>query len=104
MTVDISKMPKPFPHIAAACLLIALDNGGINRERSERKWTDDYIRWIAKQDGPLAEIDAWLSTLSDEQIDLLSVGGSDEPETIAIRASAPPFTDALLEAYFEEVC
>lgn len=96
--------PLPFPGIAAACLIVALDNGGINRGRSQRKQQADYRRWIAKQDGNLAEIDAWLSGLSKETLETVCVGGQDEPETIAAKADAPPFTDDLLNDYFDEVC
>jgi hypothetical protein len=90
--------------IARACFLIALDNGGINRGRSVRKWRGDYERWIAIQAGPLAEISSWLADLPDEQMELVCGGGEDEPETIAARADAPAFTDALLTSYFDEVC
>ena len=94
----------PYPGIAAACLAIALDNGGINRTRGAKKWRADYRRWIAKRDGNLAEIDAWLAALSHDALEMVCAGGQDEPETIAAKADAPPFMDDLLNDYFDEVC
>lgn len=94
-----------YPGIARACLLIALDNGGINRERPVARQRRDMERWIAKQPQEiLPAIDAWLAALSDEDLDAFCCGGEDEPETEAIRATAPPFTDQLLNDYFDEVC
>ncbi|MCX5516175.1 hypothetical protein C3941_19485 [Kaistia algarum] len=94
-----------YPGIARACLLIALDNGGINRDRSEVQQNREMTQWLAKQPGDvLPAIDAWLVALSDDDLDTFCCGGEDEPETEAIRATAPPFTDDLLTRYFEEVC
>lgn len=91
--------------IARACFLIAIDNGGINRGRSEAMQKRDMGRWLAKQPSDtLPEIDAWLSALSDDDLDTFCCGGEDEPETEAVRATAPPFTDQLLNDYFDEVC
>ena len=94
-----------YPGIARACLLIALDNGGINRDRSEAQQNREMKRWLAKQpEDVLTAIDAWLSSLSDDDLDTFCCGGEDEPETEAIRATAPLFTDDLLNSYFDEVC
>ena len=100
---EILKMQ--YPGIAAACFLIAIDNGGINRTRSADKQATDFGKWLAMQDYPnIDEIDQFLSALSKEDLELLSVGGTGEPEVEAIRAKAPAFTDDLLNAYFDEVC
>ena len=93
-----------YPHIEKACLLIAIDNGGINRNRAVKQQRRDYAKWISRQDGPLHEIDAWLGALSDEDLETACIGGQDEPETIAVKSTAPPFTDDLLNSYFDEVC
>lgn len=94
-----------YSHIAAACQLIALDNGGINRDRSVEKQERDFDRWISRQDLPnLPEIDRWLGSLSADDLETVCVGGQDEPETIAAKAKAPPFMEDLLNAYFDEVC
>lgn len=94
-----------YPNIMRACQLIALDNGGINRFRSAEKQEREFTKWLSKQDYPtLSEIEAWLETLTDGQIYDGVCGGEGEPEQVAVMSSAPPFTDDLLNAYFEEVC
>lgn len=94
-----------FPGIRRAALEIALDNGGINRFRSARQQGREFARWLARQpEEILAPIDAWLSGLSDEEMFELCCGGQDEPEVEALRRKAPPFTDKLLNDYFDEVC
>lgn len=95
----------PYPGIAKACFLVALDNGGINRGRSVKRWRKDYARWIGKQDVPtISQIDTWFRSLTDEQLNDACVGGTGEPEVEAIRATAPAFMDDILNTYFEEVC
>lgn len=99
-----------YPNIAKACFEIALDNDGINRERTEAQWRADYLAWIARNDSCppeiLAAVDAWLGTLSSEQLEVVAVGGDDEREALQILDRAPlwSWTDALLNAYFDEVC
>lgn len=93
-----------FPGIRRAAQLIALDNGGINRERSAQQQDRDFNRWIETQPlMMLGDIDKWLSDLTDDEMDLVCCA-SGEPESAALMASAPPFTDDLLIRYFEEVC
>ena len=111
MTSDLDKaaleaaVGLPYQGIARACLLIALDNGGINRSRSVDKWRRDYTRWIERQDGPwLESIDAWLLGLSTTDLDLACNGGSGEPDVEAVRSKAPPFTEDILDGYFDMVC
>lgn len=97
-----------FPNIAKACQIIALDNGGINRTRPAEDQQQEYVRWMedrAQFQFPNAdEIDAWLGTLSDEQMNDACCGGQGEPAQEAVMSEAPAFTDELLTAYFEEVC
>ncbi|MBZ9659833.1 hypothetical protein LB523_12325 [Mesorhizobium sp. ESP-6-4] len=91
--------------IKRAALEIALDNGGINRFRSEKMMSREFERWIVKQPQEmLPAIDAWLSSLSREDLQEFCCGGEGEPERERISATAPPFTDDLLNRYFEEVC
>jgi hypothetical protein len=92
-----------FPGITKAALEIAYDNGGINRDRSEKKMLGELERWLAKQPAEiLPDIDAWLSSLSKD--DLITVCAGEESEQQAILQNAPPFTDKLLNDYFGEVC
>lgn len=96
------KLTTPYPNIAAACLLIALDNGGINRARSVDKWAGDFNRFIGSRDGLLPETDAWLKGLSEDDFETACCGEHSEME--AILATAPPFTGDLLNDYFDQVC
>lgn len=99
---------EKYPGIARAALEIALDNGGINRARSEEQQRRDLARWIDQKATTrfpnLDEIDAWLASQSDQQLKDICCGGEGEPEQDAAMRHAPPFTDAFLTAYFEEVC
>ena len=93
-----------FPGIKRACLEIALDNGGINRFRPQKKQERELANFLERQPQEiLPAIDAWLSGLSDEDLSTVCCGGQDEPETQSLRAMAPPFTDHLLSDYFDEV-
>jgi hypothetical protein len=92
-----------WPGITRAALEIAYDNGGITRMRSEERMLGQLERWLETQpQDPLPAIDAWLLALSDEDLETVCVG--EQLEVAALMASAPPFTDQLLNAYFEEVC
>lgn len=96
---------KAYAGIRKACFLIALDNGGINRERSAAKQGREFDRWIAEQDYPnLSEIDGWLDAHTEEELEIVCCGGTGESEVEAIRAMAPAFMDDLLNNYFDEVC
>lgn len=91
--------------VARACFIVALDNGGINRDRSAAKWRRDYNRWLAKQEFPnIEQIDAWFLSLSEGGLEEACVGGTGDPEVEAIRSTAPAFMDDVLNAYFDEVC
>lgn len=103
MRYDLPKSLKtPYPGIAQACLSIALDNDGINRDRSERKWAGDFRRFIATRDALLPEIDTWLKGLTDEEFETVCVGEHTEMEELM--TTAPAFTADLLNDYFDEVC
>lgn len=94
-----------YPGLAKACFQIALDNGGLNRLRPEKQLRRDITRWISAQPTEvIGPIDAWLSTLTDDDIETVCCGGADEPEQIALLEKAPPFTDETLNRYFDEVC
>lgn len=92
-----------YPGIARATLLIALDNGGINRNRSEEQQRVDLAKWIDRGGhGPLAPIDNWLAGLTNEQLEIVCCG--EDRERAAVMVYAPRGTDDLLNAYFDEVC
>lgn len=94
-----------YPAVTRACLEVALDNGGINRGRSIAKQGKELERFLAGR--PAEELDLvepWLASLTEDELRTVAAGGQDEPETIKLMERAPPFTDALLNAYFDEVC
>lgn len=94
-----------YPGIARACLEIALDNGGIYRGRSVEQQQRELAQWLAHQPQELLPaIDQWLSSLSENDLGEFCCGGEDEPAKATLRAQAPPFTDDLLNRYFDEVC
>lgn len=95
--------PDRFPGVKQAALTIAYDNGGIFVGRTEKQMLRELGRWLDKQpEEMLQPIDAWLSALSKEGMEIACCGEDDERERLL--ASAPPFTDDLLNAYFNEVC
>lgn len=98
-------MARNYPGIARAALEITLDNGGINIRRSVEQQERDRDKWLAAQPEDLVRpIDEWLAGLSDDDLRAVCSGGQDEPEQLALLAAAPPFTDDLLNDYFEKVC
>lgn len=97
-------MTERYPGITRGCFLIALDNGGLNRHRPAAKLRSDIATWCSAQPMDLQAIDAWLAALSDADLDTVCCGGHGEPEQVELLAKAPPFTDALLDDYFEQVC
>lgn len=97
-------MAKLYPGIRRAAQLIALDNGGINRDRPAGQQDRDFTRWIERQpQEPLGDIDKWLAGLTEDEMGLVCCAGC-EPESASLMAAAPPFLDELLTRYFEEVC
>ena len=90
--------------IRKACFLITLDNGGLNRWRPEKavhKSITDFLASRAYESSVLATIDSWLSSLSDEGLERACVGEQSEMEAFLTEHS-PPFTNALLDEYFED--
>lgn len=92
-----------FPGIARAAFEIAIDNGGINRFRSLKKQQRELAEFLERQPQEiLPAIDAWLSSLSDDDLSTVCCGEHSEMEAALV--SAPPFTSQLLNDYFDEVC
>lgn len=95
--------PDRFPGIKQAALAITYDNGGVFAGRSEKQMLRELGRWLDKQPEEIIQpVDTWLSALSEEEMEIACCGEDDERERLL--ASAPPFTDDLLNAYFNEVC
>jgi hypothetical protein len=105
MTTEIKLPPNvktKYTNIAKACLLIAVDNGGINWTRSLRQWGNDFNRFISEPHGFLPEIDAWLGSLSAEDLEMVCFGEQGEADSLC--EGAPPFTNDLLNSYFDHIC
>lgn len=103
-----------FPGIIKATLSLAYDNGGINRERSERECLRDLSanlreRWLSARHAglrttqyvALKAIDSWLNNLSEESLDTACNG--EESEVATMLSSAPHGTTELLNDIFENV-
>lgn len=94
-----------WPNIERAHLEIAYDNGGIHRERSEGRAARELRRYLSSlpyDRDQLAAIDAWLGSLTHEQ--LVTVCAGDQSDALSILERAPPFTDAVLTGIFDHVC
>lgn len=89
--------------IRRACLLISYSNGGVNLNRSETRVLRELQHFIDSRPyaDELKPINAWLGTLTEHQFETVCDGDQDEAE--AITKDAPPFTETLLEEWFD-VC
>jgi len=86
--------------IKQAAIVMALDNGAINRYRTLVQFLDDLRAALEKEDADnLEAANVWLGTLNYEQIDIFT-GGSDE-EIDAL--NSPEFVDDLFNRIFQEV-
>lgn len=93
-----------FPNITKACWEITLDNGGLHRDRPEARIHKARAAFLMARPyyDLLPEIDRWLGDLSPEDFETVCIGEASEAE--ALLAPAPPFTETLLNEYFDEVC
>ncbi len=94
-----------FPGIWRACFAITIDNGGLHRDRSERRVKEEFEVWLPQIEDTgvdLAVIDSWLAALSED--DLGTVTAGEMKEMKEKMNSAPPGTEKLLNDYFDEVC
>jgi len=91
-------------NIRRACLLISRSNGGINRGRSQERVLREMQRFLDMRPyrDDLPAIDSWLATLTPEQFETVCDGEMSEMDAILV--NSPPWTNTLLNDYFEEVC
>ncbi|MDB5177537.1 MAG: hypothetical protein JWN75_1205 [Candidatus Saccharibacteria bacterium] len=95
-----------YPNIIKACLLIAVDCGALNRTTTQadiQRQAVDFLAVYPYFHNELTAIDTWLGTLTEEQLNLICVGDQDEAGAELMETKAPPFTDTLLNNWFE-VC
>ena len=90
--------------IVKATELVALDNGGINRDRPSEQRLSDLSVWLdkVKDSYDLMAIDLWFRILNEEELSAVSCGG--EEEMYSVLLTAPPGTDDFLHDYLGEVC
>lgn len=97
---------EKYPNIHTASFVIALDNGGINRTRPAYQQKADFDAWLARSGcHALYDLDAintWLGALPKADLETVCVG--EMFEMLKLMKGAPNGTDALLSAYFDEVC
>ncbi len=91
-----------YPNIENAVLIMALDNGGINCYRPESDLNADLAEYLNDTDPAfLEELEAWLSTLSEEQLDTVVSG--EESEMEALCAAGPDGVNGFFNEIFSEV-
>lgn len=96
------KLSRRYSNISRAALAISYDNGGINRDRPKTRMLATLDQFLAAQDGDsLPRIDAWLATLSADDMETVCAG--EETDRLAILQSSPPGTEEMLVKVFEEV-
>lgn len=79
-----------FPTVRKAAILIALDNGLINRFCSEENWISKVEEAIFADGVPQQDVQAledFLKTLSEEDFETICCGEHDE--MVAVEANAP---------------
>ena len=100
MRRPVGEAMRDYPSLTKAALLMARDSGAINRFRTERQAQNDIAKCLASQpDDVLRAIDEWLSGQSDDDLETICCG--DQDEAALLMASAPPFTDQVLDELFE---
>lgn len=94
---------EKYPKILNAFQLIALDNGGINRNRPVEQQEEESIKFLSEyEQDSLDAIEAWLAALTDEQLDTFCNGEHTEMDAIA--QLGPENCTDLFDEYFDEVC
>ena len=96
---------KIYENLDRVLLEITLDNGGINRDRPVSQQRDEARAFLEKHgEEELQLYEDWLTGFSRNDLQIIAVGGQDEPETIKLRKGAPDGFNDFLNKYFDEVC
>lgn len=94
-----------FPGIEKAALAISYDNGLVRWDRSEAKVKRELAAFISRQgafnSAELEDIEVWLSSISEDQLNTVCAGEATEADKLL--AGAPAKTGDLLNAIFENV-
>lgn len=106
MTNKATAVVCPFPGLLKAIILMAYDNGGITRERSEQAVVDEFNEWLVEyskevSQAQLVEVDAWLAKLNPDALNIVCCG--EESEQMTLLEDAPTITENVLNDLFDEV-
>lgn len=106
--IPITRMTQSYPFIAKACLLIALDNGRVNRQEPIGMWAGNFSHWLEsfRPTGPtgvreadLLAINEWIAGLTEEHLDVLCAD-HDNPAYWGLSQAAPRGVMDLLGSYY----
>lgn len=92
------------PMLKAVCLSIACDNGLINRFVPEATYLNKAERIVFALAHPpeaLAEIEAWIATLTEDERETLAAGEHNDVQALIARAPHGAFLDDILNDAFE---
>lgn len=103
---------QKFPHIkwtgiVQATLEMSHDNGGIHRYRAEEEVIDALGEVLGAEgvyDDDLDKIDAWLNTLTKDELLIVVAGEEREMEALVSKSPDPEKTQGLLNDIFEHAC
>lgn len=89
-----------YPNLHAACFAIALARGDVNRFSDATDVHNSIADWVDRQDdNDLPPIEAWLGTLTKDELDIVTDGDDEDAKRILTRS--PPLSADLLARFFE---
>ncbi len=80
-----------YPGIKRWALVIAYDNGMINRTRSEEAWLENLFETLMLLPEEATSLDAWLQTLGEA--DMETLGAGEYEDLLAIQDKYPGDVD-----------
>ena len=95
---------QEYSYIYHACFLVLLDNGGLNRDHSQKQFELEFEAFIMgveeHESWKLSDIDDWFGRLSEEELEVATAG--EDTEMNALYESAPEGSLQLLNKWFED--
>lgn len=89
------------PNIKRAALLIAYDNGMINRKQSEEQYLELVEKAISEFSFSSEEIDTWLLSLTNGELNTICCGEVSDAQFVLEEQKAPAGTVDLLDRMFD---
>lgn len=93
------------PQLKEVCLIIAYDNGMVNRSRPEATFLRNAERIVfalAHAPEDLTAVETWIATLTEEERETLAAGEHDDMQALLARGPHGQFLNDILNAVFEE--